>query len=153
MVMKAKSKKILIVVGTIATIGGLLYFLYRKKGSGSGDTTRSTGPGGLSISTDSDNDQSTPNVEKKVWTFYDNYFTGGFSDSGNLGFVGNNEPPFSVGEVVYIKQADGAKYGQYDGMTKIDAIKLTDDGWVVDTTKSRQGNTPANAGIMTNYQT
>ena len=38
-------------------------------------------------------------------------------------------------------------------MTKIDAIKEVDAGWVVDTTKSRQGNTPVNSGIITNYKT
>ena len=90
-------------------------------------------------------------MEKKVWTFYDNYWTGGFTDVGHLGFVGDSKPPFAVGDVVYVKQSEGAKYTSYDGMTKIDAIELTDAGWVVDTTKGRKGNTPANAGIMTNY--
>ena len=62
-------------------------------------------------------------------------------------------PPFSVGDVIYVTQSEGAKYPQYDGMTKIDAIKKVDAGWVVDTTKPRQGNTPVNSGIITNYQT
>tara|TARA_R100000988_G_C3998796_1_gene167545 strand:+ start:1084 stop:1530 length:447 start_codon:yes stop_codon:yes gene_type:complete len=146
--MKPKTKKIAIGVGAAAVIGAILYFLLRKKDS-SGDATRSVG--GLSVPTGGAS--SEPEVEKKIWVFTDNYFTGGFSDSGNLGFVGTDKPPFSVGEVIYVTQSDGAKYPQYDGMTKIDAIKEVDAGWVVDTTKSRQGNTPVNSGIITNYKT
>lgn len=145
--MKPKTKKIAIGVGAAAVIGAILYFLLRKKDT-SGDTTRSDG--GLSVSTGG---ISEPTVAKKIWVFTDNYFTGGFSDSGNLGFVGTDKPPFSVGDVIYVTQAEGAKYPQYDGMTKIDAIKQVDAGWVVDTTKPRQGNTPVNSGIITNYQT
>ena len=156
--MKAKTKKIAIVAGSLAAIGALLYFLMRKKDDSTGDSTRSGGSGGLldtgggiSTSVDTDNNDSTPEIEKKVWSFLDNYWTGGFSDVGHLGFVGASKPPFSNGDIVYVKQSEGAKYPQYDGMTKIDGIHQTDAGWVVDTTKSRRGDTPVNAGIMTNY--
>ena len=146
--MKTKTKKIAIGVGAAAVISALLYFLLRKKSSGEGVTTRSDG--GLSVDTGS-GDSDTPTVEKKIWVFTDNYWTGGFSDVGHLGFVGNDKPPFENGEVVYVKQSEGAKYPQYNGMTKIDGIHQTDAGWVVDTTKPRVGNTPVNSGIMTNY--
>tara|TARA_R110002012_G_scaffold303219_2_gene504876 strand:- start:35 stop:472 length:438 start_codon:yes stop_codon:yes gene_type:complete len=145
--MKPKTKKIAIGVGAAAVISAILYFLLRKKPTE--DVTTRT-DGGLSVDTGS---TSAPSVEKKIWVFTDNYFTGGFSDSGNLGFVGTGKPPFSVDEVIYVKQSEGAKYPQYNGMTKIDAIKEVDAGWVVDTTKGRRGDTPVNSGIITNYPT
>jgi hypothetical protein len=138
--MKKKSKFSLVAVslGAVSIIGACLYFILRKKDKSSDDTTKS--------------DSTSNSISKKLWSFKDNYFTGSFTDVGHLGFVGDTKPPFSVGDIIYVTQADGAKYPQYNGMTKIDSINKVNEGWVVDTTKSRRGNTPVNGGIITNYK-
>ena len=151
-------------VGVLAVVGALLYFLRKDKngnGSGTDDQRSGAASGGLSLNlgTDTDDDGEVDAVvQKLVWAFYDNYWTGGggdFGDEGQVGYSGYTKPPFSVGDTVYITQAAGAKYPEYDGQTKIEAIVQADlngqSVWVVDTTQKRLGDTPVNSGIITNY--
>jgi len=90
-------------------------------------------------------------IEKKVWEFEDNTFTSSGQSDTNLGFIGTIEPPFKVGDTVYIKQDGGAKYSEYDGETIIQYIgQRLNKKWVVDVSKVRKGDTPVNSGFISN---
>ena len=98
---------------------------------------------------------------KAFWWFVDNYYTGGYTTTGTLGFLGKAiikdgnvsylKPPYYVGQTVYIRQFDdeNPKYLDYNGAVQIDGIFQANNGqWMVDTTRSRLGNTPVNGGII-----
>lgn len=82
--------------------------------------------------------------KKKEWRFKDNYFS-----DGNLGFVGNEQPPFRKGDVINVTQDAGAKFPAYDGPTKVTRVYKKDGKFIVEVEKRREGNTPANPGIIT----
>tara|TARA_B100000963_G_scaffold8974_2_gene7057 strand:- start:18 stop:827 length:810 start_codon:yes stop_codon:yes gene_type:complete len=95
-----------------------------------------------------------------LWTFADNYYSGGFS-SGNLGFLGRAvnsggnvfyvKPPYYVGQTIYVRQCNNhsPKYPQYNGAHQIDGIHQGVNGqWMVDTTSNRLGDTPVNPGLI-----
>ena len=90
-------------------------------------------------------------IEKKTWNFEDNTFTSSGQSDTNLGFIGATQPPFKVGDTIYIKQDGGAKYPEYDGKTTVQYIgQRLSKKWVVDVSKVRKGDTPVNTGVISN---
>ena len=85
----------------------------------------------------------------RYWVFSDNYYAGYWSGQGKLGYEGPRRPPFKIGDRVYIQQEANATFPQYNAVTQIEGIGYKNNrGWIVDTTQTRLGNTPAEGGIM-----
>lgn len=76
--------------------------------------------------------------DQKVWEFDDNFF-----HTGNLGFVGELDVPFSVGDEVYVEQYGNFVNSSYEGKAKVQQI-TSSNRVVLD--KGFGANTPPNPG-------
>ena len=84
-------------------------------------------------------------IEHDVWNFDDNQWID--SSEFNLGFIGNTEPTFNIGDQVNIIQDEGYILEGYNGNAVINAIyQKQNTNWIIGIDKNYISSTNENSG-------